>query len=63
MTRHSDPRAGETTYRLTNISRAEPAAALFQVPSDYAVTDNTAPAGVRRTFRRQAPPPPPQENE
>ena len=59
MTRHSDPRAGETSYRLTNISRAEPAAALFQVPSDYAVKDNTAPPGVRR-MRRPAPPPPPQ---
>ena len=63
MTRHSDPRSGETTYRLTNISRAEPAAALFQVPSDYSVKDNTAPGGggVRR-MRRPAPPPPQQEN-
>jgi hypothetical protein len=61
MTRHSDPRSGETTYRLTNISRAEPAAALFQVPSDYAVQDHTAPTGVRR-IRRPNAPPPPQEN-
>src|SRR5215204_20437 len=62
MTRHSDPRSGETTYRLTNISRTEPAAALFQVPSDYAVKELGGPGGgVRRTFRRQAPPPP-QEN-
>ena len=62
MTRHSDPRSGETTYRLTNISRAEPAAALFQVPSDYAVKEAAGPGGgVRRTFRRTAPPPP-QEN-
>jgi len=63
MTRHSDPRSGETTYRLTNISRAEPAAALFQVPSDYAVKDATGDRpGVRRIFRRSAPPPPVQEN-
>ncbi len=63
MTRHSDPRAGETTYRLTNISRAEPAATLFQVPSDYAVKDTTAPGapGVRR-MRRPTPPPTQQEN-
>ena len=33
--RHSDPRYGETVYRLTNIRRAEPAAELFQVPEDY----------------------------
>lgn len=62
MTRHSDPRSGETIYRLTNISRTEPAAALFQVPSDYTVKELGGPgSGVRRTFRRQAPPPP-QEN-
>lgn len=35
MTRHSDPRSGETTYRLRNILRAEPDPALFTVPSDY----------------------------
>lgn len=64
MTRHSDPRSGETTYRLTNISRTEPAAALFQVPSDYTVKDVSVPTpGVRtRTFRRTAPLAPPQEN-
>ena len=39
MTRSSDPRSGETIYRLTNIVRAEPAATLFQVPADYAVKD------------------------
>jgi hypothetical protein len=61
MTRHSDPRSGETTYRLTNISRAEPASSLFQVPSDYAVKDNTAPNTTIRRMRRPAPPPP-QEN-
>lgn len=35
MTKHSDPRTGETTYRLTNINRAEPDHSLFEVPSDY----------------------------
>ncbi len=39
MTRQSDPRVGETIYRLTNIVRAEPAATLFQVPSDYTIKD------------------------
>lgn len=34
--RHSDPREGETVYRLTNIRRGEPAADLFKVPEDYA---------------------------
>jgi hypothetical protein len=39
MTRTSDPRSGETTYKLTNINRSEPAITLFEVPSDYTVKD------------------------
>jgi hypothetical protein len=35
MTKHSDPRMGDTVYRLTNISRREPASSLFQAPADY----------------------------
>lgn len=37
MTKHSDPRTGETTYRLRNILRAEPDPGLFAVPPDYQV--------------------------
>jgi hypothetical protein len=39
LSKHSDPRMGETTFRLTNISRSEPAASLFQVPPDYQTVD------------------------
>ena len=39
MSRHSDPRTGETTYKLTNINRAEPAKSLFEVPAGYTITD------------------------
>jgi hypothetical protein len=39
MSTRSDPRTGTTTYKLTNISRSEPALTLFQVPSDYTVTE------------------------
>lgn len=39
MSRHSDPRSGETTYRLTNINRTEPARSLFEVPPDYTVKE------------------------
>jgi hypothetical protein len=39
LSKHSDPRMGETTFRLTNISRSEPAASLFQVPADYQTLD------------------------
>jgi hypothetical protein len=37
MSKHSDPRWGTSTYQLTNLSRTEPAASLFQVPADYTV--------------------------
>jgi hypothetical protein len=39
LSKNSDPRSGESTIRLTNISRAEPDPSLFQVPSDYEVVD------------------------
>lgn len=39
MTKNSDPRTGENTYRLTNIIRSEPSPALFQVPGDYKVEE------------------------
>lgn len=51
LTRRSDPRFGETVYRLTNIVRAEPAADLFVVPSDYRVEEPAMKPG-RRIQRR-----------
>jgi hypothetical protein len=39
LSKSSDPRIGDTTYTLTNIQRAEPAASLFQVPDDYTIKD------------------------
>lgn len=35
LSTHNDPRLGLARYQLTSISRAEPDANLFQVPSDY----------------------------
>lgn len=37
LRRHSDPRFGETTYSLTNISTDEPDPALFVVPDDFTI--------------------------
>jgi hypothetical protein len=45
LSRQSDPRFGETVYRLTNIVRAEPSAALFQVPPDFQVVEPRMPEG------------------
>jgi hypothetical protein len=41
-TKHSDPRSGDTVFRLDNLKREEPAANLFSVPSDYTVKDPLA---------------------
>jgi hypothetical protein len=37
LTKHSDPRVGETTYRLVDISRTEPAKSLFELPAGYTI--------------------------
>jgi len=39
--KHHDPRTGDIVYRLSNLKREEPPAALFTVPSDYTVKDIT----------------------
>lgn len=39
MTKHSDPRTGEEIFRLTNVSRSEPGADLFQVPTSYQLNE------------------------
>jgi hypothetical protein len=49
MTRTSDPRTGDTTYRLLGITRAEQAPSWFEVPADYTVRET----GIRREAPRQ----------
>ena len=39
LSRHSDPRSGENTFRLVNIIRSEPSRTLFEVPPDYTVRE------------------------
>lgn len=39
MSKRSDPRQGETTYRLTNIRLAEPLRSLFEAPPDYTIKE------------------------
>lgn len=43
---HRDPLAGDTTYRLEQIRRAEPDSSLFAVPADYTKTELPS-AGTR----------------
>jgi hypothetical protein len=47
MTKHSDPRSGETTFRLTNINRTEPDHSLFEIPGDYQLRDDKQPMRIR----------------
>jgi hypothetical protein len=46
MSKHNDPRFGETTYQLTGIQRAEPDHSLFEIPPGYAVKNMPAPMGL-----------------
>lgn len=39
MSKRSDPRMGETVYKLTNVNRSEPPHSLFEIPSDYTVSE------------------------
>ena len=43
MTRQSDPRVGETTYKLTNLNRGNPSPQMFEVPSDYKIVTEEMP--------------------
>jgi hypothetical protein len=48
LQRFSDPRVGETTYRLVNVVLGEPSPDLFQVPQGYELETAEIPrAGVR----------------
>jgi hypothetical protein len=40
--KHSDPRVGDTIYRVANLKRSEPSTELFRVPADYEVKDPLA---------------------
>ncbi len=48
MTKHSDPRSGETTYRLQSIVRAEPDRSLFTMPPDYVLKES----GIRQPLMK-----------
>ena len=54
LAKHSDPRSGEFVYRLENLKRAEPEAALFAVPADYQVR-NVQAAIEQRAIGKEAP--------
>jgi hypothetical protein len=56
LSRRSDPRFGETTYRLERIVREEPSAELFQVPPDFTIEKGPM-MGLERRIIQSAPAP------
>jgi len=47
MTKHSDPRSGETNFQLKNINRSSPPPNLFEIPSDYTVSAGGGRGGAK----------------
>jgi hypothetical protein len=49
LSKRSDPRMGDQTFKLTNIQRSEPDPSNFTVPSDFKITEGGAKTVVYRT--------------
>lgn len=47
LSRVTDPRSGENTIKLVNISRSEPSPSLFQPPPDYSIVDEAGAFSVQ----------------
>ena len=52
MTKHSDPRVGETTYRLVHVTRTEPDKSLFELPAGYTIKTPEAGTTHIETIRK-----------
>jgi hypothetical protein len=46
MSRRSDPRMGETTFKLINLRRTEPLRSLFEAPPDYTLREGPPGPGM-----------------
>ena len=53
MRKHSDPRFGETNYRLQGVVRGEQPRSLFEAPSDYKAGGLMGPGSEVRVFQRK----------
>lgn len=50
LSKTSDPRSGEMTFKILDLSRTEPDASLFQPPPDYQVVEDNGPVTIN--FKR-----------
>jgi hypothetical protein len=53
MSRTTDPRSGDSVYKLTNVSRAEPDRSLFEVPADYQIREEGRGGAGVNVMRRE----------
>ena len=51
VSKTDDPRTGERTTTLSNLSRAKPARSLFQPPPDYQIVDETGQFTIKAIAR------------
>ncbi len=47
LTKRSDPRSGDSTVQILNLSRTEPDPSLFTVPPDYTMVDEAGPFTIK----------------
>jgi hypothetical protein len=47
LSKRSDPRSGDSTTQILNLSRTEPDPSLFTVPADYSMVDETGPFTIK----------------
>jgi len=52
LSKNIDPRSGENSTKLLNISRSDPAPTLFAPPPDYTIVDETGPFDIQWTNAR-----------
>jgi len=53
LSKRTDPRVGETSYRLLNINRNEPDHSLFEVGSDYTIKDESGGPAKKKRLEEQ----------
>ena len=48
ISKHSDPRFGETSYQLTRVSRTDQDKSLFVIPADFKIDDSPMRHKIRK---------------
>ncbi len=57
LNKRSDPRSGESTVQMLNLSRTEPDPSLFTVPPGFSIVDESGPFTIKFGTSRNAPQP------